>query len=44
MITREQLLVIMPHACARADRWLEPLNAAMDWTLVGVLDSIDVYY
>ena len=29
MITREQLLAIMPHAGARADRWLEPLNAAM---------------
>lgn len=29
MITREQLLAIMPHARHRADVWLGPLNAAM---------------
>lgn len=29
MITLDQLRKIMPRAGARADRWLEPLNAAM---------------
>jgi len=29
MITREQLLAVMPHAKSRVDIWLDPLNAAM---------------
>jgi putative chitinase len=29
MITREQLIKIMPHAKPRADIWLQPLNDAM---------------
>ena len=29
MITREQLVAIMPHAKKRADQWLDPLNIAM---------------
>lgn len=29
MITREQLIAIMPDAESRADRWLTPLNEAM---------------
>lgn len=29
MITRDQLLAIMPLAKDRADKWLDPLNAAM---------------
>ena len=29
MITRDQLIAIMPHAKKRADLWLDPLNVAM---------------
>ncbi len=29
MITRDQLIAIMPHAAKRADKWLQPLNDAM---------------
>ena len=29
MITRDQLIAIMPHAKKRADLWLQPLNDAM---------------